>query len=557
MIQNSTDAYLGVNNSHGVPNMREIMFIQNQAVHNLLSRSDLSNRVFDPRRDIDNECGYAKTNELDPGEYRRMFDRESISRRVVELLPTECWAVQPEVFESADIENITPFEKAWKELPSQLSGPSWHKDDENNTIWSFLKRADILSGIGSFGIVLLGFDDGEDLSQPVVPREGMHLTFIRTFDESLVDIVQYENNPNNPRFDQPVMYSVSFNDTENSNSNMSGQSITDKMVHYSRVIHVADNRLSSEVFGVPRQQPVWNRLMDLRKLLAGCAEMYWKGAFPGISWETHPQLGGDVNISDDGLKAAIEDYQNKLQRHIITAGMTANSMSTQVVDPTPQVNIEIQAIAILLGVPVRIFIGSERGELSSSQDENTWNGRLQERQTNYLTPDLVVPFIDRLIHLKVLPVPLDGYKVEWPDLFSLSESEKAAIAKTQTETMALYIQGDVEALIPPLPYFTSIMNIPLEEAQSLIETVEEIEDESGQTGDESKLLGLVGGLKGTADIMAMLGRGEVTREQAQGILELFFKMTPEEIDGIIGTEVIVPPVEEPSSSGFGNDSPFA
>lgn len=476
MTTNSTRSYKGTN-GNGSLGQRQQAMLQNEMMQNIMSSRSLSRSLFDPRRDIDNECGYAKTPELTPPEYRRMFDRESIARRVVEILPVECWAVQPEVFETADIDNITPFEKAWKELPLQLSGPSWHKDDENNTIWSFLKRADILSGIGSFGILLLGFGDGKDLSEPVEAQEGLRLTFIRTFDESLIDIVQYENDPMNPRFDQPVMYSVSFNDIENSNLSMSGQSITDRRVHYSRVIHIADNRLSSEIFGVPRQQPVWNRLMDLRKLLAGCAEMYWKGAFPGISWETNPQLGGDVDISDDSLKTAIEDYRNKLQRDIITAGMTANSLSVQVVDPTPQINIEIQAIAILLGAPVRIFIGSERGELASSQDENTWNGRLQERQTNYLTPDMIVPFIDRLIHLKVLPVPLDGYKVEWPDLFSIAEEEKAIIAKTQTETLAIYIKGDVESLVPPLEFLTKVLGKSIEDAEAIIEAAEDFEED--------------------------------------------------------------------------------
>jgi hypothetical protein len=132
--------------------------------------------------------------------------------------------------------------------------------------------------------------------------------------------------------------------------------------------------------------------------------MYWRGAFPGISLETHPQLGGDVKFPA-GIRQTMSNYMDGLQRYLALTGVSAKTLAPQVVDPTPQIEVQIQAICIKMGIPKRIFEGSERGELASSQDSSAWNGRIRARQDNYLTPRLIVPFIDRLIAVGVLPEP--------------------------------------------------------------------------------------------------------------------------------------------------------
>ncbi|MBU0847601.1 hypothetical protein KKH23_10485, partial [Patescibacteria group bacterium] len=54
-----------------------------ELVFNMMTqRSDLLQKLFDPRRDIDDECGYPKT--ITEEQYRRMYDRE-LGRRVVDV----------------------------------------------------------------------------------------------------------------------------------------------------------------------------------------------------------------------------------------------------------------------------------------------------------------------------------------------------------------------------------------------------------------------------------------------------------------------------------------
>lgn len=438
-------------------------------------RSALLNKLLDPRRNLNKECGYPETGEITAEMYKNLYFRESIATRVVQVEAKETWQLTPSVYEDEDLETDTEFEKAWDSLSQHLrGGESWFKDEESSPIWEHLRRVDILSGIGSFGVLLLGLDDGQQLQFPVAgtPADGfvkdvtgqdadtkgdrdeanppttaygspvagqsyaagslgaslgtdaqyfnsynpgqsperkdgepLHLIFLRAFDESLVQIVQYEASITNPRFGQPVMYLVTLNDPLEQHSGV-GLPLATVRVHWSRIIHVADNLGSSEIFGVPRMRPVFNRLLDVAKLYGGCAEMYWRGAFPGLSIESHPQLGGDVIVDETAMRDMMDNYFNKVDRAIALKGFTAKSLAPQVVDPTPQINAELNAICIQLAIPLRIFMGSEQGKLAADQDSTTWNTkRVPERRKGYVTQRIIIPFVDRLIMIGVLPKP--------------------------------------------------------------------------------------------------------------------------------------------------------
>lgn len=478
----------------------------------LMSRSELMKKFLDPRRDIDDECGFPRINSSIPvNTYQDLFDREPIANRVVEVLPKESWQVQPLVYEDQDTSTQTAFEKAWDELGSKLRPEkSWHKSEEGSNIWEVLQRADILSGIGRFGIILLGFNDGEPLNVPIegvedmisdedVPHQqyelgtdeqyqnfGLHpatdkkkakkkktreLLYLRVFPESLVQITRYESNPASPRYCQPVMYSVTINDPKDQGSGI-GLPTATMNVHWTRVIHIADSIKTSTWAATPRLHPVLNNLLSLRKLYGGSAEMYWRGAFPGYSIESDPKLGGDLQFDSNALKDAMENYMNGLQRYMALNGFTMKSLAPQVSDPTSQIAVQLEAICIQIACPVRVFKGSERGELASSQDDAAWNDRLRSRQANYITPRIIVPFVDRLIAVGVLPEPGDaGYTVEWPDLTSQTESEKATVASTKTSALATYVGGNLQSMVTPMDYLTRWLGFKEEDATAMLEAV--------------------------------------------------------------------------------------
>jgi len=197
--------------------------------------------------------------------------------------------------------------------------------------------------------------------------------------------------------------------------------------------------------------------------------MYWRGAFPGLVIETHPQLGRNFRIDEDKLRDRMENYSNGLQRYLTLLGMSAKSLAPQVSDPTSQINVQIEAICIQLGIPKRVFLGSERGELASSQDDQAWNDRLKFRQNNYITPRIIVPFIDRQISVGVLPIPPKGYHVKWPDLTSQSDQDRATVLVQKAQAYATYVSGQVESIIPPHEWMTKFDNLTEEEATAILE----------------------------------------------------------------------------------------
>lgn len=443
------------------------------------SRSTFLNTLLDPRKDMDKECGYPRTEDISTEMYQEMYDRLGTAARVVELFPLESWKVQPEVYEDEDAEEETEFEKAWKALGQKLlqddgdlgdDEEPWYQDEESNPIWEYLTRADVMSGIGRYGVILLGLNDGKELSEPAKPSANNELLYVRVFPESLAEISTYDSDKTSRRYGRPVTYNVTLSDPDDPTyAGQPGQTVT---VHYTRIIHIAETMTSSEFIATPRQQAVFNNLIDVRKVSGGSAEMYWRGAFPGISIETHPQLGGDVTIDNDAIKSAMENYMHGLQRYFALMGMSAKSLAPQVVDPTPQINAQLDLICIRMACPKRIFLGSERGELASSQDERAWNSRLTFRQRNYITPRMIVPFVNRLIWLEVLPKPV-SYRVTWPDLEKNTPAEEATIALTRTQAMSAYVAGGVDQLIEPLNYFTRVLGFDDETAQEILEATED------------------------------------------------------------------------------------
>ena len=447
-------------------NRLEVMSKNIQNAATSLSRSGNNYGDGDDRRSIDDECGYPRTEDLDPDAYRFLYDRFGVAERVVNVLPMESWKGTPSVFEDEDGERETEFEKAFDALLREEG--SKYQEKEESPVWQYLTRLDVVSGIGSFGLLLLGFNDEKDSLADEVKKGGdLKLLWLQTYDESLITVSAWDEDVSSERYLQPTMYQIAFGDprTFADSAYPRSESLS---VHWTRVIHVADNTLNNDVLGTPRMRPVYNHLYDLRKLYGGSGEMYWKGAFPGYFFETHPQLGPDVQVNTASVATQMEQMQNSLQRYGVLNGMTANQMSPQVVDPTPQIERGIDAICIQMGMPKRIFVGSERGELASSQDQDLWDGRMKDRRRKHNKPRIIVPFVDRLIEYGVLPEP-KSYGVKWPDTETTSPTEKATISVQRTEAMAKYVGGGLDQLIQPVDYLVRELDYTREEAEEIID----------------------------------------------------------------------------------------
>lgn len=433
-------------------------FISNETI---LTRSAIAN-LLNPTRNIDASCKYPIT--ITAAEYKNMYSRNGLATRIVEIWPEECWQKEPEVFETEDAKDETEFEKGVNELSKKLP------------IYNFLFRADVMSGIAQYGALLLGLADGKDLKEPVegISETGEkigdvknELLFLRPFDQTEMTIKETEQDKKNPRFGHPTMYTIKYVNEDDSLT-----ASKESEVHWSRIIHLADNRASSDVFGTPRMKRVFNNILDVKKVSGGSAEMFWRGGFPGLSLELNPEAqkaGDNIAVDEESIKEQMLLYGEGMQRYLQLTGLTVKSLAPQVADPSGHLDWQVKLIALSYGVPYRVLLGTEEAKLASVQDIKTWHTRVARRQTNYLTPMVVRSFFDRLIALGVLIEPKEGYVVEWPDLDAPTETDVVDIAEKRTNALTKYVTAGVDALIPPREYLLHVHKWTDDQVDAIIE----------------------------------------------------------------------------------------
>jgi len=447
------------------------------ALNSLLSRTSFFGKILDGRyqtRDVDQEGGYPPV--INIRDLANMYRRNDIASRVVDLLPDESWKEYPQIWETEE-ERETPFEIAVDRLANETR------------LFSYLHRIDRVSGIGRFGVLFIGLDDGKDFTEPAPgftldgPADSpgqAKVLYYRVFDESAVQIAGYEEDHGNPRYGLPKYYNLMFYEptlAESTGSMPSVSPATETIkVHWSRCLHIADNLLTSEIFGMPRMENVYNRLLDLRKINAGAGEMFWKGGFPGYSFEVDPRNGELDDEQREAIKDEIQKWEEGLTRYFAGVGVSMKSLSPQIANPEPFVSNVLRIIAATKGIPMRLFIGTESASVASTQDANTWLERVALRREMYVTPGIIRPCVDRMIQYGALPPTeiKDGeakiYAVKWTPLAEMTQAEKAEVGLKRTEALARYATAGAEALVPLDAWLSKIMLMPYQEVQAMMET---------------------------------------------------------------------------------------
>jgi len=439
---------------------KEDRFLHVLAASTTLSRARYAYQLgksFGQDRDLYETLGYPK--QLNFEHYYTRYDRQDIAKRVVVAKPNACWRKRPIITDDQSNKEETPFEEAWNDLVRERS------------IFNYMARIDRLSGIGEFGVLFMGFDDvrvNEDLQNEVQKGNGRQLLYLRPYKQDTVGIHSYEDDLTNPRYGMPKLYQLKASTTV---SGVMSASIS-YLVHWSRVLHVAEGLEEDDILGTPRLKAIYNRLQDIELISGGSAEMFWRGAFPGLNFN----IDADAEISPammETMTTDIEDYVHKLKRYTRTKGMDVNTLAVQIADPSGHLDLQIALISAETCIPKRILVGSERGELASTQDERQWNRLIDDRRTDYCDVKILRVFVDRMIAYGVLPEPNAGqYDTIWPDIEAPDDKEVAEIAELKTKTIAAYVSGGVSSIIPPDIFLTRVLDFDRAEVDDWISAAE-------------------------------------------------------------------------------------
>jgi len=296
---------------------------------------------------------------------------------------------------------------------------------KSRSCW-WLERLDRMTGIGRYGVLLIGFRGQPFTDQQATSVAGPDdVLFLAPYNECSAHIDDFDGDPQSERFGLPSIYNLQIN-AEGQRAQQPGS----LRAHHSRVIHVVENALEDDVFGRPRLRNLFNLLDDALKVVGGSAETYWLEARRGLHANVDKDAKPLAPDKQKELKEQIDEYVNNLRRVIRTQGMELNTLGGSVANPQGPFDVIMKLVSVASGIPIRILTGSERGELASSQDEGNWAGRIEERQMHFAEPIILRPLIDRLISFGALPEPSDGeYEINWQSLSDPGERENAETAE--------------------------------------------------------------------------------------------------------------------------------
>jgi hypothetical protein len=362
---------------------------------------------FNGARDLYEAFGYKRT--LQAQDYRDRYERGGIARRLINTFPNSTWRGGGEVIETEDPEETTAFEAAFFDLAQRLS------------LWPTFKKTDILASLGRYAVILLGAPGTWD--SPLVRINEKELRYLAIHSERSAKVESIELSTESERYAQPVYYTLTHG------SALTAASKANSRVHYTRMVHVpAEDELDQPGYGTPRLQAVWNLLDDLEKVCGGGSEAYFTRVDGGKHIKLDPEMPMPTAADLEELNKSLDEYTHGMKRIVKTRGVDIEDLGTAVSNFGSNVASILDLISGTTGVPQRILMGSERGELASTTDQNNYNDRVEDRRNDYAETKVLRPFVDRMIQLGVLPVPTD-YEARWPEMANMNETERMQLAK--------------------------------------------------------------------------------------------------------------------------------
>jgi len=437
--------------------------IANSIVQEAVTRSrfisSAMGQYFGGNRDVYNSMGYPRT--IMGSMYYDYWRRHPIAKRVVKIFPNACWRLAPEILEN-EKSTSSKFEAEINEII------------DNCKLFKYMKKADTLAGIGNYGLLFLGFDDERDYRETATGK----LTYLQAYDAVYRSkISKYVTDITNERYGLPELYEIDFGSDGQSNY---------KLVHWTRVIHIAEDAEDNDTFGTPRMEDVFNNLVNIEYISAASAEGYWRGGFPGLAMELDKEAPLNNKEYETKMDEMVNDWVDGFRRNLIGVGANFKTLQPNAESPEAFFLLQIQEICASKEIPLRIMLGSERGNLASSQDEDNWNAKVDDRRVNFCEPNIVRAFVDRMIYLKAITPPTNGkYQVVWQDLKSKDEKRQAEIAKIKTEALEKYSNSPaLQMIMPPDLYLRFIMQLSDEEVDTVKESMGKVEDDDMTMPDD-------------------------------------------------------------------------
>lgn len=178
------------------------------------------------------------------------------------------------------------------------------------------------------------------------------------------------------------------------------------------------------------------------KVVGASSESYWRNAYQGL----HADVGEDLELDPEdeaALSAELDEYEHNMRRIVRTRGVVLKALGSKVADPKGAFDVLVTLIAGTVSMPKRVLLGSEAGQLASSQDKANWAERVEEYRELHAEPNVLWPFVMWLMENKLIPTPNDVTTIRalWPDAYRMSPLERGQTAAQTARSIANIAKG--------------------------------------------------------------------------------------------------------------------
>jgi len=373
----------------------------------------------DNLHDIYLDYGYPA--ELDFFNFWNMYRRLGIAKNIVETYPELGWMDSPLVLNNdepiSDIEIL----------------------NDNFGLWTRLKGLDTRQRVGRYAGLFMRVRDGLTPDKPIGNLNGLNsLVDMIPLYESQLEVVSTQNDIMADDYGYPTMYQ--FNGTEEGNRNENALSTFN--IHPSRLIMASEGSDNGSIYGVSCLEAVYNSLMDLRKVIGGGAEGFYKNAAQSIVYSLKD--GASAAVNEDILEKFNENaddfLRNRARRSQWIPGMDAKVLDSNLANPKDFFMNALHDVSSGVKIPATILMGQQLGRLASDQDSKALLSRVQSRRVHFQT-EIVTKTINWLMDNSIVtPTP---FNVEWPDALAASTEEKLENGNKMAEiNQKLFLSGN-------------------------------------------------------------------------------------------------------------------
>ena len=377
------------------------------------------------KRDLYDVYGYPKSLSGDSG-FAKMYQysrREGIANRITWGMAKACWR---DGFKIVDVDDEGIEHELLKDQVEAL---------ERSGFNAKIERADILNRIGRMSVLFVGIPDGREPYEEVGPVAGgeysLELLYFSPYAYDGIQISKTVEDPKDPRFGLPEIYTLSRTALDDNEKDASYSTIK---AHWTRVIHLNENALESDIEGMGALEPVFNNILNIDKTCGGSSEAYFRNAKGKIAYEMDKDAANMSKTSKGEVEEGIQKYTNNFQDHTVAVGSTVKTLPTPHASPLDTVKVNLWGITAQTGLHVRVLTGEGGGQLAGSEDRVALNNIIDDRQRSFCSYQCVEPFLRMLERAKMLKLP-ERYDIIFPVRQASTEKELTDIGKVKADTI--------------------------------------------------------------------------------------------------------------------------